>query len=51
MYSSCPFSLDIPESNAMAGSLVCDLSMFRFYFGKQYSVLGSADFVNMASSR
>ena len=51
MYSSCPLSLDMPESNAMAGSLVCDLSMFRFYFGRQYSVFGNADFVNMASSR
>ena len=51
MYNSCPFSLEMPESNAIAGSLVCDLSMFRFYFGRQYSVFGNADFVNMASSR
>ena len=51
MYSSYPFSLDMPESSAIAGSLVYDLSMFKFCFGRQYSLFGSADFVNMASSR
>ena len=51
MYSSYPFSLEMPESNTIAGSLVYDLSIFKFCFGKQYSVFGSADFVNMASSR
>ena len=51
IYSSCPFSLDIPESKAIAGSLVWDLSMFKFCFGRQYSLFGNADFVNMASSR
>lgn len=50
MYSSRPFSLEMPESSAIAGSLVCDLSMLRFYFGRQYSVFGSALFVNIVSS-
>ena len=40
----------MPESNAIAGSFVYDLSMFKFCFGRQYSVFGNADFVNMASS-
>ena len=31
MNSSYPFSLDIPQSNAIAGSYAYDLSMFKFY--------------------
>ena len=41
----------MPESSATAGSFVYDLSMFRFCLGRQYSVFGNADFVNMASSK
>ena len=50
MKSSYPFSFEMPESSAIAGSLVCDLSMFKFCEGRQYSVFGRADFVNIVSS-
>ena len=50
MNSSYPFSFDTPERSAIAGSLVYDLSIFKFQVGKQYSVFGRADFVNIVSS-
>ena len=51
IYNSYPYSFDMPERRAIAGSFVLDLSMLKFYVGKQYSVLETDDLVNIVSSR
>ena len=48
--SSYPFSLDTPESNAIVGSFVSDLSMLILSYGRQYSAFGTAARVNIVSS-
>ena len=50
MNSSYPFSLDTPESSAIVGSFVRDLSMLMLSFGRQYSTFGTAARVNIVSS-